>query len=37
MATGGRVLHHLGTLPDPRNTIFLLGFQAVGTARPPAR
>lgn len=32
MATGGRVLHHLaGMLPDPRNTIVLAGFQAVGT------
>jgi metallo-beta-lactamase family protein len=32
MATGGRVLHHLvHTLPDPRNTIFFVGFQAVGT------
>jgi metallo-beta-lactamase family protein len=32
MATGGRVLHHLKTaLPDPRNTILLVGFQAEGT------
>jgi len=32
MATGGRVLHHLrGLAPDPRNTILLPGFQAVGT------
>jgi metallo-beta-lactamase family protein len=32
MATGGRVLHHLkATLPDPRNTVLLVGFQAVGT------
>jgi len=32
MATGGRVLHHLRALaPDPRNTILLPGFQAVGT------
>jgi metallo-beta-lactamase family protein len=32
MATGGRVLHHLkATLPDPRNTILLVGFQAEGT------
>ncbi len=32
MATGGRVLHHLaGLLPDPRNTVVLVGFQAVGT------
>jgi metallo-beta-lactamase family protein len=32
MATGGRVLHHLRALaPDPRHTILLPGFQAVGT------
>ena len=32
MATGGRVLHHLkATLPDPRNTALLVGFQAEGT------
>jgi metallo-beta-lactamase family protein len=32
MATGGRVLHHLARrLPDPRNTIVLVGFQAEGT------
>ena len=32
MATGGRVLHHLkATLPDTRNTVLLVGFQAVGT------
>lgn len=32
MATGGRVLHHLACrLPDPRNTIVLVGFQAVQT------
>lgn len=32
MATGGRVLHHLKfRLPDPRNTVLLTGFQAVGT------
>jgi metallo-beta-lactamase family protein len=32
MATGGRVLHHLATrLPDPRNAILLVGFQAEGT------
>ena len=32
MATGGRVLHHLEhLLPDPRNTVLLVGFQAVGT------
>lgn len=32
MATGGRVLHHLQRyLPDPRNTVLLAGYQAVGT------
>jgi metallo-beta-lactamase family protein len=32
MATGGRVLHHLAAgLPDPRNTVLFVGFQAVGT------
>ena len=32
MATGGRVLHHLERmLPDPRNTVVLTGYQAVGT------
>jgi metallo-beta-lactamase family protein len=32
MATGGRVLHHLkATLPDSRNTVLLVGFQAEGT------
>jgi metallo-beta-lactamase family protein len=32
MATGGRVLHHLkAALPDPRNTVLLVGFQAEGT------
>lgn len=32
MATGGRVLHHLARfLPDPRNTVLLVGYQAVGT------
>jgi metallo-beta-lactamase family protein len=32
MATGGRVLHHMkAALPDPRNTILLVGFQAEGT------
>ncbi len=32
MATGGRVLHHLAAaLPDPRNTILFVGFQAQGT------
>ena len=32
MATGGRVLHHLRHgLPDPRNTVLFVGFQAAGT------
>jgi metallo-beta-lactamase family protein len=32
MATGGRVLHHLRQrLPDHRNTVVLVGFQAGGT------
>lgn len=32
MATGGRVLHHLAAaLPDARNTILFVGFQAPGT------
>jgi metallo-beta-lactamase family protein len=32
MATGGRVLHHLKQrLPDPRTTVLLVGYQAVGT------
>jgi metallo-beta-lactamase family protein len=32
MATGGRVLHHLkAALPDSRNTVLLVGFQAEGT------
>ena len=32
MATGGRVLHHLRErLPDPRSTVLLVGYQAVGT------
>lgn len=32
MATGGRVLHHLANrLPDPRNTVMLVGYQAAGT------
>jgi metallo-beta-lactamase family protein len=32
MATGGRVLHHLRNyLPDPRNTIIIVGYQAEGT------
>jgi metallo-beta-lactamase family protein len=32
MATGGRVLHHLAAcLPDARNTVLFVGFQAQGT------
>jgi metallo-beta-lactamase family protein len=32
MATGGRVLHHLvATLPDSRNTVMFVGYQAAGT------
>lgn len=32
MATGGRVLHHLAQrLPDHRNTVIFVGFQAPGT------
>ncbi len=32
MATGGRVLHHLAQrLPDPKNQIIFIGFQAPGT------
>lgn len=32
MASGGRVLHHLARrLPDPRNAVVLVGYQAVGT------
>lgn len=32
MASGGRVLHHLARrLPDPRNAVILVGFQAEGT------
>jgi metallo-beta-lactamase family protein len=32
MATGGRVVHHLmHLLPDPRHTVILTGYQAVGT------
>ena len=32
MATGGRVIHHLQRLlPDHRNTVLLVGFQAPGT------
>lgn len=32
MATGGRILHHLMLrLPDPRNLVLFIGFQAQGT------
>ena len=32
MATGGRVLHHLRRfLPDERNTVLVVGYQAAGT------
>lgn len=32
MATGGRVMHHLKRLlPNPNNTVILVGYQAVGT------
>jgi len=32
MAAGGRVVHHLKhLLPDPRNAVVLVGFQAAGT------
>lgn len=32
MASGGRVVHHLKhLLPDPRNAVILVGFQAAGT------
>jgi metallo-beta-lactamase family protein len=32
MASGGRVVHHLSHwLPDPRNSVILVGYQAVGT------
>ena len=32
MATGGRVVHHLARLlPDAKNTILLVGYQAAGT------
>ena len=32
MATGGRVVHHLKRLlPDPRNSVVIVGFQAEGT------
>jgi metallo-beta-lactamase family protein len=32
MVTGGRILHHLAQrLPDPRNLVLFIGFQAQGT------
>jgi metallo-beta-lactamase family protein len=38
MATGGRILHHLAQrLPDAKNTVLLVGFQAAGTRGGPSR
>jgi metallo-beta-lactamase family protein len=32
MATGGRILHHLeAALPNPRNTVLIVGYAAAGT------
>lgn len=32
MATGGRVVHHLANmLPNPKNTVILVGYQALGS------
>ena len=32
MATGGRVLHHMAAaLPEPKNTVLFVGYQAAGT------
>jgi metallo-beta-lactamase family protein len=32
MVTGGRIMHHLAQrLPDPKNTVIFIGFQAPGT------
>lgn len=32
MATGGRVLHHMAAaLPDPKNSVLFVGYQAAGT------
>jgi metallo-beta-lactamase family protein len=32
MATGGRILHHLkNRLPDPKNAVLFVGYQAAGT------
>lgn len=32
MASGGRVVHHLANmLPDPKNSVILVGYQSVGT------
>ena len=32
MATGGRVLHHMAAaLPDAKNTVLFVGYQAAGT------
>ena len=32
MASGGRVVHHLANmLPDPKNSVILVGYQSIGT------
>jgi len=32
MSSGGRVIHHeMNYLPDPKSTVLLMGYQAVGT------
>src|SRR5271166_6554288 len=37
MVTGGRVQHHLAQrLPDPKNTVIFIGFQAQGTRVRPS-
>jgi len=38
MVTGGRIQHHLAQrLPDPKNTVIFIGFQAPGTRGQPSR
>ena len=38
MVTGGRILHHLSQrLPDPRNLVLFIGFQAPGTRGSSSR